>query len=75
MKYWIDDRVTVRAWDRPWEDRVMVSTNFYHLIPDADLDRCGALADIDVTSASLLHDVNPGRCDPRRLRDHERARL
>lgn len=34
MKFWVDPQVTVRAWDKPWMDDVIVSTNLYHLIPD-----------------------------------------
>lgn len=75
MKLHIDDHVFVYAWDRPWEDRVGVVTDFFHLLNDEDLEGIFATATIDHSSYSLLREINPGRCAPERLRDHETPRL
>lgn len=67
----INDTVAAMAWDRPWTDQVLVTTDFYDLIPDEDLDRVFALAPVDRAVISRVDGINPGRCEPERLRAHE----
>ncbi|MDX1744601.1 MAG: hypothetical protein R3324_01575 [Halobacteriales archaeon] len=46
---WADETGTVRvmAWERDWLNEAIVATDFFHLVPDDDLDPIYALAPFD----------------------------